>query len=191
VRAIARRRTFLGALTASTVGAGVAASTGGDSGGLATSAANRPVSELLLDSTCSLLNADGRPLTDDSVAAVWASETATNVDQDGNGDAVSYPDDTPIPVVASEGSVVGVGTVLVHDGTDYPVDNANFLLNVFDQHVDGTRVLWDEGHDQFYTLEDRGDGGGGLPGSGVVGTLAGLLGGLEVARRRRRGDDGD
>jgi len=157
-----RRRTFLGAMTASTLGAGVAASTGFDGGGTTAVERTREVSELLLDSTCSLLNASEQPLTDDSVIAVWASDTATNTDADGNGDAVSYPADTPIPVVASEGSVVGVGNVLVHDGTDYPPDNANFLLNVLDEHVDGTTVLWDEGHGQFYTLagEDEGTGEG-------------------------------
>jgi len=148
-------------MTASTLGAGVVTSAEFDAGS-GTRVANRQVSELLLDSTSSLLTTDEQPLTDDSVIAVWASDSATNTDQDGNGDAVSYPADTPIPIVASEGSVVGVGNVLVHDGTDYPPDNANFLLNVFDEHVDGTSVLWDEGHGQFYTLagEDENTGEG-------------------------------
>jgi endonuclease YncB( thermonuclease family) len=155
-----RRRTFLGAMTASTLGAGVATSAEFDVRGAAAAAANRQVSELLLDSTSSLLNASEELLTDDSAIAVWASDSATNTDQDGNGDAVSYPAETPIPIVASEGPAVGVGNVLVHDGTEYPPDNANFLLNVFDAHVDGTTVLWDEGHGQFYTLTGEAEGTG-------------------------------
>jgi hypothetical protein len=84
--------------------------------------------------------------------AVYAEPTATNEDSDGNGDAVSYPSETDIPLVAVEDRVVGVGAPFVN-GLDPTTDNEEFLLNVYDQVIDGATVLWDESHGQFYTLE--------------------------------------
>ncbi|QSG09568.1 thermonuclease family protein [Halapricum desulfuricans] len=115
------------------------------------------VSPLLLDSVASLLDANEQPLTDDSLIAAWAESTATNADEDGNGDAVSYPDDTDIPVVAVDGTVVGITGPFVTTDTDFAnFGNEEFLLNVYDELVDGGTVLHDEGHGQFYTLSSNG-----------------------------------
>ena len=116
-----------------------------------------PVDELVFDSTASLLDANGDPLSDDSLVAVAAEPTATNVDSDGNGDAVSYPDDVDIPLVALDGNVAGIGAPFV-DGEgdelfDTTADNEEFLLNLYDEIVPGDTVLWDESHDQFYSLD--------------------------------------
>ena len=105
---------------------------------------------LVFDSTASLLDADRRPLTDESLIAVWAEDTAYNGDEDGDGDAVSYPDGTRIPLVASDSSVVGFGAPIVQDDTDFPRGNEEFVLNVLDSEVGGGTVLFDEGHGQFY-----------------------------------------
>ena len=105
-----QRRTFLSAL---------AAATGGSAAGIEltgrTSAASGQIPELEVYSSSSLVNENSDPLTDDSYVAVWAEDTAYNIDDDGSGDAVSYPDDTPIPVVASDWNVVGFGSMLVTD----------------------------------------------------------------------------
>jgi endonuclease YncB( thermonuclease family) len=110
------------------------------------------IDELVFDSVGSLLDANGEVLTDDTIAVVSAESSATNTDSDGNGDAVSYPDDVDIPLVAIDGSIVGLGAPFVADGFDSQFDNEEFLLNVYDQVIDGDTVLWDEGHDQFYNL---------------------------------------
>ena len=115
---------------------------------------------LVVDSTASLLNADGDRLADESVAAVWAEDAATNTDSDGDGDAVDYGNDR-IPLVAADSSTdaVGFGAMFVEDD-DYEkwdYGSEEFVLNVWDATVgdatDGTAtVLWDEGHGQFYDL---------------------------------------
>jgi len=111
-----------------------------------------PVDELVFDSTASLLDANREPLTDDSLVAVYAEPTAGNQDADGNDDAVSYPDDVDIPLVAVDGSVAGLGAPFVDEGFDTTADNEEFLLNLYDRLVGGGTVLWDEGHSQFYDL---------------------------------------
>jgi len=111
-----------------------------------------PVDELVFDSTASLLDANREPLTDDSLVAVFAEPTASNQDSDGNGDAVSYPDDTDIPLVAVDGSVAGLGAPFVAEGFDTTADNEEFLLNLYDELVGGGTVLWDGSHGQFYDL---------------------------------------
>ncbi|WP_135824262.1 DUF4350 domain-containing protein [Halorussus ruber] len=144
-----RRRTFLSAL---------AAATGSSAAGIElagrTRAASGRIPELEVYSSSSLVNANNSPLTNDSYVAVWAEDTAYNVDDDGNGDAVSYPDDTPIPVVASDWNVVGFGSMLVTDSdTNWQTGNEEFLLNVWDDALGGSgTVLFDEGHSQYYTL---------------------------------------
>ncbi|MFC5970580.1 PKD domain-containing protein [Halomarina salina] len=147
-----RRRTFLTALGAGAASLGV---TGAASADLLQS--SDTIDSLVFDSTASLLNANGEPLTDDSLVAVWAEPTAYNGDDDGEENATIYPDGTPIPLVASAGTVVGVGAPIGQDDTDFSYGNEEFLLNVFDVKLggDGT-VLWDEGHDQFYTLSSHG-----------------------------------
>ncbi|PSP90733.1 ABC transporter [Halobacteriales archaeon QS_4_66_20] len=111
-----------------------------------------PIDELVFDSTASLLDADGQPLTGDGPAVVYAEPTAFNVDEDGNGDAVEYPDDADIPLVAVDGTVAGLGAPFVDDGFDATADNEEFLLNLYDELIDGDTVLWDESHGQFYDL---------------------------------------
>jgi len=112
-----------------------------------------PVDELVFDSTASLLDADEEPLADDSLVAVAAEPTATNDDSDGNGDAVTYPADVDVPLVAVDGSVAGFGAPFVEDGFDTTTDNEEFLLNLYDALADGPTVLWDESHGQFYSLD--------------------------------------
>ncbi len=113
-------------------------------------AATGTIDSLVFDSTASQLNADGEPLTDDSLVAVWAAETATNVDEDGNGDAVVYPDDGDIPLVSSDGGVVGFGAPIVDNGSAFGFGNEEFVLNVLDAEADGSAVAFDDGHGQFY-----------------------------------------
>ncbi|WP_415382037.1 DUF4350 domain-containing protein [Halosimplex sp. TS25] len=120
------------------------------------------IPELAFDSTSSLLDAAGEPLTDGSLVAVWAESTATNVDSDGNGDAVEYADGQSIPLVAVDGSVAGFGAMLAPDGTDFRFGNEEFLLNVWDDLVGSGTVLWDESHGQYYTLD--GSNADGSPG---------------------------
>ncbi len=146
-----RRRSFLAALTAASA-SGTAAAT------VDAAYSADTVPELAFDSTSSLLNAGGDPLTDRSSVPVVAETTASNTDTDGNGDAVSYPDGTDIPLVAVDGSVVGFGSTLVNDGdVDPETGNDEFLLNVWDALVGGGTVLWDDGHDQFYDLPSFSD----------------------------------
>ncbi|WP_276301891.1 lamin tail domain-containing protein [Halorussus lipolyticus] len=146
-----RRRTFLSAL---------AAATGGSAAGIEltgqTRAASGQIPELEAYSTSSLLNANKNPLTNDAYVAVWAEDSAYNYDDDGNGDAVSYPDSTPIPVVASDSNVVGFGSMLVTDSdTNWQKGNEEFVLNVWDDALGGSgTVLYDEGHSQYNTLAD-------------------------------------
>ncbi|NHN49956.1 hypothetical protein G9464_20515 [Halostella sp. JP-L12] len=103
-------------------------------------------------STASLLAPDETPLTDDEVVAVWAESSAYNVDEDGNGDAVDYPDDVAIPLVAvdRDADAVGYGAPLANDDANFDLGNEEFVLNLWDEHVDGDRIVWDESHDQFY-----------------------------------------
>jgi endonuclease YncB( thermonuclease family) len=143
-----RRREFVtsvGVLTATTAIAGEVAG----------EAVSQPVGidPLTFDSTCSLLASDGSLLTDDSTVAVWAEETATNADEDGNGDATDYGD-TAIPLVAVDGNVVGLGAPIVKDeDNDFTNGNEEFLLNVFDETVGSGTVLWDGSHNQYWTLD--------------------------------------
>jgi hypothetical protein len=122
-----------------------------------------PIPAVLLDSVSSLLNANGQPITDGSDVAIFAESTATNTDADGNGDAVSYPGSTDIPVVtldrdSAAGDVVGLTGPFVASDTDFATyGNEEFLLNVYDELLGGSgTVLHDEGHGQFYTLSPNG-----------------------------------
>jgi endonuclease YncB( thermonuclease family) len=114
------------------------------------------LSKVQFGSTGCLLNESNQPLTDDSIAAVYAESTASVTDADSNGDAVSYPDDTPIPLLAIDGTVVGVGSTLVDDNAlqyNANLDNEELLLNVWDDQLGGSgTVLWDETHNDFDKL---------------------------------------
>lgn len=148
-----RRRTFLAttALTASTALAGRTRADSTTPGSPATQTA--AFDSVMLDSTASLLDADGEPLTDESLVPVFAAETAENTDEDGNGDAVLYPEGTPIPLVAVDGPVAAFGAPFVEDDVNFNYGNEQFALNVWDALVGGGRVLWDAGHDQYYTAD--------------------------------------
>ncbi|WP_440989588.1 DUF4350 domain-containing protein [Haloarchaeobius baliensis] len=113
------------------------------------------VDALEFDSTASLLDSNGNYLTDDSLIAVTAETTALNEDADGNGDAVYYDSSTDIPLVAVDGDVVGFGATLVSNQANFRSGNEEFVLNVFDAHLGGNgTVLYDEGHDQYHSLND-------------------------------------
>ncbi len=144
-------------------GAGSALDVGGDTvpvfgagsfetGGVST------VDSVLLDSVSSLLDETGDPLTDDPITAIEAEPSASNTDADNNGDAVSYPADTDIPVLAVDGDVVGVTGPFVTTDTDFAsYGNEEVLLNLYDELLGGSgMVLHDEGHGQFYTLTPNG-----------------------------------
>jgi len=153
-----RRRDFLAALAAATGTAATSTTAAGrlDAGTYeALSTSDGTIPELLFESSSSLLAADGTELTDSSVASVWLEDTATNEDSDSNGDATTYADATDVPVVATDGSVVGFGGNLVTDGTNWQRGNEEFLLNVWDVHAGGSgTILWDEGHSQYYDLAE-------------------------------------
>ncbi|WP_323675208.1 DUF4350 domain-containing protein [Halorubellus sp. PRR65] len=155
-----QRRNFLSGVA----GAGVASGLGvlGTDQARALAATVDP---LAFDSTASLLNADGEPLTDASLVPVWAEPTASNADSDGNGDATTYPEGTDVPLVAvdasSAGTVVGLGCPFVPNDTDFGAGNEEFLLNALDETVGSGTVLWDDGHGQFYQLDSSGNGGNG------------------------------
>ena len=137
-----------------TIEAADEAPTGGDDGGSVTD----PIPSLLLDSVGSLLDEDQEPLTDASTIAAWAESSAENVDEDGNGDAVAYPDDVDIPFAAVDGNVFGITGPFVTTDTDFAnYGNEAFVLNVYDELLGGGgTVIHDEGHGQFYTLAPNG-----------------------------------
>ncbi|WP_267643251.1 lamin tail domain-containing protein [Haloarchaeobius amylolyticus] len=149
-----RRRDFLTSLTVAAAGTAL-----GTSATSAARAATGTIDSLEFDSTASLLDSSGNVLTDDSLVAVKAETSAVNDDADGNGDAVAYPYDTDIPLVAvdesSAGTVVGFGATLVSDDANFRSDNEEFVLNVFDAYLGGSgTILYDEGHDAYHTLTD-------------------------------------
>ena len=141
-----RRRSFISALAAASAT------------GLSTRSADRvaaasgQLTSLAFDSTASLVDANYDELTDSSLVAVWAEDTATNNDSDGDGDATIYSDSTPIPLVASESGVVGIGSMLVEDGMNWQYGSEEFLLNAWDAEIGSGTILWDESHGQYYTL---------------------------------------
>lgn len=101
-------------------------------------------------STASQVDPDGEALTDESVIAVWAEQTAENVDD--AGDEASHIYDEDIPLVSRDGTVVGFGTPeLVADDDGITDDNVQFLLNVLGDTIgDSGTLLWDDAHDTFY-----------------------------------------
>lgn len=104
----------------------------------------------------SLLDASGSELTDSSVIAVWAEQTAENT----NG-SVTYSEDTPIPLVANDGAVWGFGALMVQNdlgmdgGVRNEYGNEELVLNTWDAEMGGSgTVLWDEGHSNKFLLSD-------------------------------------
>ncbi|MFB6126405.1 MAG: DUF4350 domain-containing protein [Halolamina sp.] len=153
-----RRRRFLGALTASGLVGSTLESARAQAGDARSTRAAvdarsqaESIPELMFDSTCSLLSPDGTPLMDDGLVAVTAAESARISDADGDGDAVEYGDD-PVPLVAVDGVVAGVGAPIAEDEIDFAYGNDEFYLNLWDELVGGGTVLWDEGHEQYYDL---------------------------------------
>ncbi|MGB9987102.1 thermonuclease family protein [Salarchaeum japonicum] len=138
-----RRRAFLKTAVAGTAAAATA--------GHATALPQQTVPALVFDSTSALLDDSLTPGLADEHVAVWAHDSATTTDEDGNGDTVPYPDGRP-PLVAVDGSVVGFGAPFATDEADFASGNDEFLLNVWDEHVGGGTVLWDESHGQYYAL---------------------------------------
>lgn len=98
---------------------------------------------------------DGTPLDDPSVVAVRAEPTAEN-DESARNDAVGY--DGFIPLISIDGSVAGIGTMLVPDAgrfdaaRNFEYHNADALLAVWDALIDGDTVLWDGTHGQYWDL---------------------------------------
>ncbi|WP_203229808.1 DUF4350 domain-containing protein [Halorubrum distributum] len=113
------------------------------------------VDQLVFDSTASLLAEDDGYLPSEAIAAA-AEPTAQSVDADGNGDATTYPDDEPLPLMAVDQNlpVVAFGFPFAQDDgvTFGEYGNEEVLLNVLDEYADSETVLWDEGHGQFYDL---------------------------------------
>ncbi|WP_276247981.1 MULTISPECIES: DUF4350 domain-containing protein [unclassified Haladaptatus] len=111
------------------------------------------IEDLVLDSSCSLLDYQYNELADGSVVSVWAEGTTENVDADGNGDATTYGENSQIPVVATDWNTVGFGGIFVNDSVNWQYGNEEFVLNVWDDALGGSgTVLWDEGHGQYYDL---------------------------------------
>ncbi|MWV41554.1 thermonuclease family protein [Natrialba sp. INN-245] len=106
-------------------------------------------------STASQIAADGDALTEDDLAGdddrsvlAWAGTTATNVDGTDEG-AYIYGDDERIPLITRDGNVVGFGAPFAEDESDRD-ENREFVLNVWDDVIDGETVYWDESHGQYY-----------------------------------------
>jgi endonuclease YncB( thermonuclease family) len=157
-----QRRNFLKLVTAASVGGGVTISTdlpvlgtaraaaGSDCGGVDS------IAKAEFYSSASQVDPNYGALTDPSVVAVWAEPSATNTDDDGNGDAYIYDDDTPIPLVSVDGGVYGFGAILLQDSQiNFDYGNEELVLNAWDAEMGGSgTVLYDEGHGQYTTLGD-------------------------------------
>jgi len=109
-----------------------------------------------------LIGADGEPLTNDELVAVRAEDSA-ELRPRLNDPTVGYPDDTPIPMVAIdernvEGTVVGLGSLLVRRGTNWEYGNEEFLLNLLDYATEETNgrqtVLFHEASERYRNVED-------------------------------------
>jgi len=88
-----------------------------------------------------------------NIAVVRAEETAKSIDTTDSEPYMYEKGDEP-PLVSEDGQVVGFGsTELVSDsngGFEYGCEE--FLLNIWDAKLSGKTVIWDEGHDQHWTL---------------------------------------
>jgi len=153
------RREFLKKITVpllATVGSGCITGDAGENGtsnpdGAGTMASGT-LSELAFYSPASQVSTDGGALEEGVV--VRAEETARSTDTTDSEPYMYHEGDEP-PLVAEEGSVVGFGsTELVSDTSGgFEHGNEEFLLNLWDAKVDGSVVLWDGGHDQYWNLQ--------------------------------------
>lgn len=110
-----------------------------------------PIDSLQFDSTAGLLGVDG-PLSAEATV-VTAQETATSIDADGNEDAIAYESTDAIPLMAYDSGVFAAGVPFVQNDTNFgEYGNEELFLNLLDEYADGSTVLWDEGHGQFYDL---------------------------------------
>jgi endonuclease YncB( thermonuclease family) len=151
------RRTILGSLVGSTLGLFSVANDWTATGSTGPTA-DALVDEVMVHSSCSLLAPGKQPLDDDSVV-LRAGSSAVNIDSEAGGDFEAVPyEDTPIPLAAIDDRVAGIGsTELVNDDNGgFRFGTEEFVLNLFDEMIDGDRVLWDESHDQFHTLSKYG-----------------------------------
>lgn len=146
-----QRRTLL--TTAATVAGGLGL--GVTAGARETDARSSP-RPMRFYSPASQLDANGEPLLDDAIVAVWAEPTAYNVGST-RGNAVDYGDD-PIPLVSIDGSVAGFGAMMVPDSgridasANFAYGNDRAVLEVWDALIDGDTVLWDGSHGQYWDL---------------------------------------
>lgn len=113
-----------------------------------------------------LLDENGQPFLDDRLTAVETTPTAELVDgtagERRQDDVLTrYPDDSSIPLVAVDdrnldGIVVGLGGLLVQDGTTWSSGNAQFMLNLWDATTRDTSenetVLMVEPDNNYYYL---------------------------------------
>ncbi|UVE49576.1 thermonuclease family protein [Haloferax larsenii] len=152
------RRTFLQSVVTATV----AGSSALEFGTTSASAAAGPgcestdrIPKIEFHSASSQVTPNHEALADPSVVAVWAEPTATNGDDDGNGDAYHYDELAPLPLVSVDGSVYGFGAILLQDDDiNFDYGNEEFVLNAWDAELGGSgTVLWDEGHGQYFTLD--------------------------------------
>ena len=81
-------------------------------------------------STASLVDATGSALTGDSRAG---GEDGDRVGLGRQRGRVLYPEDTPIPVAARDGTVAGFGSILTaDDDVNFEYGNEEFLVNAID-----------------------------------------------------------
>ena len=110
------------------------------------------LSELSFYSPASQVPEDGGSVED--IAVVRAEETARSIDTTDSNPHMYDEGDEP-PLVSEDGGVVGFGsTELVSDSNGgFENGNEEFLLNLWDSKVAGETVVWDEGHDQYWSLD--------------------------------------
>jgi hypothetical protein len=149
-----QRRTFL---AAGTLLGGI--SLGGvGSSAPASSAEHHPTMRFY--SPASQLASDGTPLTDELVVKVWAEKSAYNFDS-SRGSSVRYEGES-IPLVSVDGTVAGFGAMLVPNGgqigahVNFEYDNVRVVHVIWDSLLDGETVYWDEGHNQYWSLDKFG-----------------------------------
>lgn len=149
-----QRRTFL---TAATALGGVSL------GGVGSSAAVEGTESprvMRFYSPASQIVSDGTTLTDESIVRVWAEESAYNFDS-SRGESLIYEED-PIPLVSVDNSVVGFGAMLVPDGgqigahVNFEYGNVRVVHAIWNSLLDGETVYWDEGHNQYWSLDKFG-----------------------------------
>ena len=110
------------------------------------------ISELAFYSPASQVSAEGGSLGGEH-SVVRAEETGYSIDTT-DSNPYMYEEGEEPPLVSEDGGVVGFGsTELVSDTNGgFNLGNEEFLLNIWDAKVSGDRIVWDEGHDQYWSL---------------------------------------